>query len=109
MAYQIGELTERVLFQREVHTDDGMGGSELSWQDIDERWAHVRPKSGRERLAADQVEASADYLIVVRAPCDVQENDVAVWNGRQLNIRLVKRRSTRALFLEMDAEMGVAA
>ena len=108
MAYHTGELTERVTFRREIRTDDGMGGSEVSWQDVATRWALVRPMSGRERLAADQVEASANYLIVVRAPCDVRESDVAIWGGHTLNIRFVKRRGTRALFLEMEAEMGVA-
>lgn len=108
MPYHTGELTERVIFRREVRVDDGMGGSELEWADIATRWALVRPLTGRERLAADKVEASANYLIVVRAPCDVQEDDIAVWNGRQLNIRSVKRRGSRALFLELEAEMGVA-
>lgn len=108
MAYHTGELTERVTFKREVRVDDGMGGSRSEWQDIATRWALVRPMSGRERLAADKVEANANYLIVVRAPCDVQENDIAVWKDRELNVRFVKRRGTRALFLEIEAEMGVA-
>ncbi len=108
MAYQTGELTERVTFRREVRTDDGMGGSRSGWQDIATRWALVRPMTGRERLAADKVEASANYLIVVRAPCDVREKDIVVWGESALNVRFVKRRGTRALFLEIEAEMGVA-
>lgn len=108
MPYHTGELTERVIFRREVRTSDGMGGSELSWQDISTRWALVRPMSGRERLAADKVEASSNYLIVVRAPCDVREKDIAVWAGRELNVRFVKRRGSRSLLLEIEAEMGVA-
>lgn len=108
MAYHTGELTERVTFRREVRADDGMGGSTLSWQDIAAVWALVRPMSGNERLASAQVESHANYLIVVRAPCDVQEKDIAVWNGRELNVRFVKRRNTQALFLEIEAEMGVA-
>ena len=108
MAYQTGELTERVTFKREVRVDDGMGGSRSEWQDIATRWALVRPLTGRERLAADKVEASANYLIVVRAPCDVQEKDIAVWGEHALNVRFVKRRGPRALFLEIEAEMGVA-
>lgn len=108
MAYHTGELTERVTFRREVRVDDGMGGSRSEWQDIATRWALVRPLTGRERLAADKVEASANYLIVVRAPCDVREDDIGVWKGRELNIRFVKRRGARALFLELEAEMGVA-
>lgn len=108
MAYHSGELTERVTFRREVRVPDGMGGSELDWSELGEVWALVRPMSGRERQAAHQIEASADYLIVIRSPFDVQEADIAEWQGRQLNIRFVKRRGTRSLFLEMEAEMGVA-
>src|SRR5690606_13781910 len=109
MTYHTGELTERVTFRREVRTDDGMGGSTLSWQDIATVWAHVRPMNGNERLASAQVESHANYLIVARAPRDVQEKDIAVWNGRELNVRFVKRRRAQDLFLEIEAEMGVAA
>lgn len=108
MPYHIGEMTELVTIRREVRSPDGMGGAELSWQDVAEAWAHVRPMSGRERLAADKIEASANYLVVVHAPCDVREADVIVWEGEALNVRFVKRRGARALFLEIEAEMGVA-
>ena len=108
MAYQVGELNERVTFKREVRADDGMGGSVSAWQTIATVWALVRPLSGREGLASAQVEASANYLIVVRAPLDVREKDIAEWRGEAFNIRFVRRRSPRALYLELEAERGGA-
>lgn len=108
MPYQIGELDQLVIIRREVRTPDGMGGSRLEWQDVDEVWALVRPMSGRERLAAGRVEASANYLVVVYAGTTVLANDIIVWNGIELNVRFPKNRGSRSLFLEIEAEMGVA-
>jgi SPP1 family predicted phage head-tail adaptor len=107
MPYRAGELSERVTFRREATVDDGMGGTETSWQDIATVWALVRPMSGRERERADRVDAEANYLIVVRERADLTEKDVAVWRGRQLNLRFIKYRP-RELYLEIEAEIGVA-
>lgn len=108
MAYQVGELDQLVTIRREVRVPDGMSGSKLEWQDVAEVWARVRPMSGRERLAAGQVEASANYLVVIHAGTEVLEKDIIVWDGQELNVRFPKRRGSRSLFLEIEAEMGVA-
>lgn len=108
MAYQVGELDQLITIRREVRVPDSMGGSDLEWQDVDTCWALVRPMSGRERLAAGQVEASANYLVVIHAGTEVLEKDIIVWNEQALNVRFVKNRGSRALFLEIEAEKGVA-
>lgn len=108
MSYQAGELDQLITIRREVRVPDGMGGSKLEWRDVAEVWAKVRPMSGRERLAAGQVEASANYLVVIYAGPAVLAKDIIVWDGKELNVRFPKRRGSRSLFLEIEAEMGVA-
>lgn len=108
MSYQTGELSHRVTFKRETSTPDGMGGYLKSFADVCTVWALVRPMSGREREFADSIESSANYRIVIRYRPDIRENDICVWRGRQMNIRNVKDRGPQSLFLEMDAEAGVA-
>lgn len=107
MPYQIGELDQRITIQREVRGDDGMGGSDLTWETVAEVWAHVRPMSGRELERAHKVGAETMYLVVIRNRPDVDESCIILWRGKRLNIRTVKLRP-RSLWLEMDAEMGVA-
>lgn len=108
MAYQIGELDQLITIRREVRIPDGMGGSKLEWQDVDTCWALVRPMSGRERLAAGQIEASANYLVVIYAGTEVLAKDIIIWGDKELNVRFPKSRGSRSLFLEIEAEMGVA-
>lgn len=106
MAYRAGELDQRVEIRREVRDDDGMGGSVLSWETIATVWALVRPMTGREREHSDKMNATANYLIVIRYRDDITEEDVIVWRGRQFNIRFLKDRA-RSRFLELEAERGV--
>lgn len=108
MTYRTGELTERITFYREQSVSDGMGGTTAGWISLGPVWALVRPMSGGERERAQRVSAESNYLIVVRNRADLTEKDIAEWRGRRLNLRFIKYRGPRALFLEIEAEMGVA-
>jgi SPP1 family predicted phage head-tail adaptor len=106
--YFSGELDQRVKFLRESKVDDGMGGNAVTWVEIDEVWAKVRPMSGTEREHSDRLNAQANYLIVIRYRSDITEQDVAEWKGTRFNIRFSKDEA-RTNFLPMEAERGVAA
>lgn len=106
--YSAGELDQRVKFLRETKTDDDMGGSLVTWPEIAEVWAKVRPMSGAEREHSDRLNAEANYLIVIRYRSDITESDVAEWKGVRFNIRFSKDRP-RSTFLEIEAQRGVAS
>lgn len=111
MTYRVGELDQRIAFQKKTETPDGFGGSSVVWADIDSLanvWAHVRAKSGRERLEADRVEASANYIFIIRNRSDLSEDMRIVWDGTPYNIRSLLQAKSRAMYLEIDAERGVA-
>jgi SPP1 family predicted phage head-tail adaptor len=103
----IGRLDQRVTIRRRVRTDDDMGGGAIAWTDVATVWAHMRPKSGRERAAYGSVEASAMYHCVMREPIDVRETDAVIWRGESFNVRFVGRKG-RAMYVEVDLERGVA-
>lgn len=109
MTYRGGELDQRVTIRSRTRAPDGAGGFSEHWSDVATVWALVRPMSGRERENADRQEASANYLIVVRYRSDVKESDSIYWRGNEYNIRFIKDRGPRALYLEMEAERGVAS
>lgn len=107
MAYTRGELNQRITIERKQRTPDGGGGYVEAWSTVETRWALVRPMSGNERAASQQTQADANYLIVVRNPADVQHADRIMWNGDAYNVRFIKDRGSRALYLEIEAERGV--
>lgn len=105
--YSANELDERVTFQRMVEVIDDMGGHSHTWNDLITVWAHVRPMSGDERVAAHSLSSEANYLIVIRYRSDITEKDIALWKGYTFNLRFRKERG-RSRFLEIEAERGVA-
>lgn len=109
MTYGAGELTERVTFKREVLTADGVGGFDRTLSNICTVQALVRPMSGKEMEHSQSIQSSANYFIVIRYRSDIRENDTLEWRGRTMNIRFVKDRGPRSLWLEMNAEAGVAS
>lgn len=105
--FKARELDQRVTLRRETKTSDGMGGSSTAWTDIATVWAKVRPMTGTEREHSDRENATANYLIVIRARDDVDEACIAVWKGTQFNIRFAKLQP-RSRFLVLECERGVA-
>lgn len=106
--YRVGELDQRVTFQREVRTDDDMGGYSVEWKDAFTTWAHAHPMSGREREFSDRLNAEASYRFVVRYRTDFDERDRIMWDGVPYNIRVIATRGRREPFIEIEAERGVA-
>jgi SPP1 family predicted phage head-tail adaptor len=103
-----GEMNERVTLQSQTTVSDGAGGSVLTWQDLATVWAHVRPRTGREMERYDRVNATSLYMFVIRWRDDIDERNRIVWRGDFYSVRFVHRQGTRPLYLELDAERGVA-
>jgi SPP1 family predicted phage head-tail adaptor len=103
-----GEMNERIGIVRETRTPDGAGGQTLTLSTIANLWAHVRPRSGREMERFDRLNASGLYLFVIRYRTDLEESDRIFWRGEFYNIRFISQGSGRNLYLEIDAERGVA-
>lgn len=106
--YRIGELDQVVTFKREVETSDGMGGQTIALRDFLTCRAHVRPRGGSERDYADRLNAESTYLVVIRYREGLDESMRLVWQGEQYNIRFLPRTGGRPLYLELEAERGVA-
>lgn len=105
---QPGDLDQRITIQAEAPTADGYGGSVLAWSTVATVWAKAWPVSGKERTQAQQIEAAAMHRFLIRYRDDVTEGMRIVWQGRAHNIRFVARPSSRKLYMQIDAEAGVA-
>lgn len=112
MPYSAGEFRELVTLRRTTETQDEYGTLVRTPTDIGPFSAVVRPMSAREREAAQQLEARANYVFVFRYGVHqkhtITEADTLVWRGTAFNIRSIKDRGPRARDLEIEAERGVA-
>lgn len=61
-----GALRHRVQIQRATISRDAMGGEISTWATVATRWAEVAGLSGREYLAAQAGQATADHVITLR-------------------------------------------
>tara|TARA_R110000782_G_scaffold47256_1_gene104021 strand:+ start:5972 stop:6298 length:327 start_codon:yes stop_codon:yes gene_type:complete len=103
------KLDQLITIKRETRTTDGMGGDTVALVDVvADLWAHVRPKTGKEKSEHDKIEAPAMYLFKIRNRSDILDSDRIVWNGSTYNIRAVLTGGTREMYLEIDAERGVS-
>lgn len=106
--YWIGELDERITLRREEQVQDEYGTLTQTPEDYAIVWAHVRPRSGTEQMVSDSVEASAEYLVVLRYRRDIAMDDTIIWRDTPFNIRRINDRGPRSPYLEIIAERGVA-
>jgi len=107
----IGKLDQRVTLQRSTGTADGIGGTTQTWANITTAptvWAKVTPRIGREAMENGRMNASAIATFTIRYRDDITELDRLQWRGEAWNIRRIMRVSQRGLYLDIDAERGVA-
>ncbi len=109
MAYRTGELDQKIKFQREDKTSDGMGGNVVTIVDIANGvWCKVDALSGKESERFDKLNAEELTKFVTRYRTDIKEDDIIEYLGVQYNIRYIPKRSTRTMYAEFFAERGVA-
>ncbi len=105
---QAGELTQRVDIHEPLDTPGRAGSTVRDWRRLASVYARVRPLTGGERVASDRIEAAGGYHVIVRSRPDINETQSLVWRGRRHNIRWVKQRDPRSLYLEIETDVGVA-
>jgi len=63
---RIASLRDRLTLEQPVRSPDGGGGASVAWQPVADVWARVRPVTGEERLAHDQVAGRLTHRISIR-------------------------------------------
>lgn len=107
-----GNLDQRITFQAQARTPDGAGGSTLAFADVAPDptvWASVFAIRSNETDTEGRLNAAGLYKFTVRNRSDINETHRIVWNSETYNIRNVKRMGGRELYLEIEAERGVAS
>lgn len=108
----IGKLDQRIILQRQTEAPDGGGGLVRTWGNVANNaypWAMVRAKSGKEGLDEGRTNATFVVVFTIYNRSDLSEKDRVIWNGETYNIRGILRMSGRKLYLQIEAERGVAS
>ncbi len=61
-----GDLRHRVTFQSRSMSADSFGAQSESWSDVATVFADISPLSGRELLAAQQVQSEISHTVTIR-------------------------------------------
>lgn len=107
---RIGKLDQEITLQSFTLVDDGAGGKDKVWADLDDTpdvWAQVFPGNGRELLEEGRDNARAIYVFRIHRRGDLDERMRIIWQGVPYDIRVILRESERERFMRIQAERGV--
>lgn len=90
-----GELRKRITIKAISDTQDARGGPTKGESTHATRWARIRPLVGRERFAAQRVDAEVDYEILLRYVSGVTPKMRVYYGARVFEIRAVMNTDER--------------
>jgi len=109
---KVGQLDQRVTFQRESTTLNARGGRDSAgWSNIATAptvWARVERAQGAEEEGAERVQNRYLLTVTIRNRDDLDERMRLQWRGRDYNIRSIEPYDHRAMYRTLTAEGGVA-
>lgn len=104
MKLRIGDLRHRLVLEQVVRVDDGVGGSEETWERVEELWAALKPLNGQERDVSDQLAGHVSHEIWVRYRVGIKPDMRFRSSARVFEVRAVIDDGERRQFLKCLAE-----
>ena len=98
-----GTLWQRVRFERQQDSPDGLGGTTRLWRLVDERWAAVVSAPLVETNYAGRLATLNRFHITLRRGADIDSRWRIIWNGKKLAIISLDQPTT-----ELDRVMIIA-
>lgn len=102
-----GDLDQRVRIEKPEQAEVEGGSYETTWALVATVWADAWTVSGRERVEAQQEQASTMARFKIRRRTDVTAGMRVIWQGKAHNIRFIADNGPRDPFVIIDAEAGV--
>ena len=103
---RLGPLNKRVDIQARSATVDAFGQESETWATVASVWASVEPLSGRELLAAQQVQGETTHRIRMRYQSGVTTSSRLLFNLRPFDVRSVINKNESGAFLELLCTEG---
>jgi SPP1 family predicted phage head-tail adaptor len=103
----IGQLDQRVTFQRSIKVDNNVGGYTETWIDIATVWGSVQELLTNERVRFKELGTDVRYGITIRSPAPVvTEKDRVVIDGTLYGIVEVRTPRKRGDITTVLANLG---
>lgn len=101
---QSGRLRNRVTIQYPVTAQNEYNEEVITWTDLDQVWADIRPTSARERMisSADQLQAAIDHVIIIRWRSDISTKQRIKFGTRIFDIEGFADRTGKRHELRLD-------
>jgi SPP1 family predicted phage head-tail adaptor len=100
---RIGRLRHRITIEEPTRTADGMGGWTVTWTEVSTVWAGVEPVSGKERIAADAVEAEVTHKVIIRYASWLTPDMRITFGDRHFDIRAIINPAEKDVMQEILA------
>ncbi len=99
----IGELRQRITFQKLITTVNESGFEVETWEDVCTVWAAVSNLHGREYFAAAAVQAENTVKFTVRYLSGIATTMRILFRGKQYNITAIDNIKFQNRFIEIKA------
>ncbi len=103
---RLGPLRHRINIQARSATVDEFGQESETWTTLNTVWASVEPLSGRELLAAQQVQGETTHRVRMRFQAGITTSHRILFNLRPFNIQSVINKNEAGAFLELLCTEG---
>ncbi len=97
----IGKLRHRIEIQSLTTTDDDIGHPAKTYSTRDTVWALIRPLSGREKIAAEQVAAEITHKVTIRYYDSISPKCRIKFGGRYFDINFIGDYDERNEYMEL--------
>lgn len=94
-----GRLRDRVTILAKSVARDSYGAEVVTWTTLATVWASVESLSGREYMAAQQINAERVQRVVIRDRDDVMPHMRITHRGRTMNIDAILKRDLDHMYL----------
>lgn len=101
-AQRVGNLRERVTLMEWRSGRDEWNNPIEGWFDVETVYARVEPLKGQERLIANEIVASYDVLVHIRAYPGMSTTWRVKHEGRELEIRAIQNLDERGRYLTLE-------
>jgi len=104
MPVKIGDLRQRITFQKLTTTVNENGFEVDTWEDYQTVWAAVSNLHGREYYAAAAVQAENTVKFTLRYLKDIDTSMRILFRGKQYNIIAIDNIKYQNRYLEIKAQ-----
>ncbi len=98
----IGDMRRWITIEQQAPTQNARGEEVPTWTTFATAWAAIIPLSGRELLAAQQIQASVTHRIVLRYLSGLDPSMRIVYNGRYFDIQQVININEQSRQMELQ-------